>query len=110
MALSRHERTKHKIDPNPLELIEKVVAANDWPFDRTSDREIAVEVAGRWCDYRMFFSWRDDVDALRAALVELHGRFTNGGLSDVQLSPRWRHSVARSTRVEETAELLRSLA
>jgi glycosyltransferase involved in cell wall biosynthesis len=52
----------------------------------------------------------DDVDALRAALVELHGRFTNGGLSDVQLSPRWRHSVARSTRVEETAELLRSLA
>jgi hypothetical protein len=64
MALSRHERTKHKIDPNPLELIEKVVAANDWPFDRTSDREIAVEVAGRWCDYRMFFSWRDDVEAL----------------------------------------------
>ena len=45
-------------------MIEKVVSANDWPFDRTSDREIAVEVAGRWCDYRMFFSWRDDVEAL----------------------------------------------
>src|SRR6185312_10940564 len=52
----------------------------------------------------------DDVDALRAALVELHGRFTNGGLADVQLTPTWRESVARSTRVEETAELLRSLA
>ena len=64
MALSRHERTKHKIDPNPLEMIEKVVQANDWPFDRTSEKEIAVEVAGRWCDYRMFFSWRDDVEAL----------------------------------------------
>ena len=64
MALSRHERTKHKIDINPLEMIESVVSANDWPFDRTSDREIAVEVAGRWCDYRMFFSWRDDVEAL----------------------------------------------
>ena len=64
MALSRHERTKQKPDINPLEMIEKVVSANDWPFDRTSDREIAVEVAGRWCDYRMFFSWRDDVEAL----------------------------------------------
>src|SRR6187402_2134746 len=52
----------------------------------------------------------DDVDALRAALVELHRRFTNGGLADVQLTPTWRQSVARSTRVEETAELLRSLA
>ena len=64
MALSRHERTRRKADLNPLEMIEKVVSANDWPFDRTSDREIAVEVAGRWCDYRMFFSWRDDVEAL----------------------------------------------
>jgi glycosyltransferase involved in cell wall biosynthesis len=52
----------------------------------------------------------DDVDALRAALVELHGRFVNGGLADVQLTSAWRQSVARSTRVEETADLLRSLA
>jgi len=52
----------------------------------------------------------DDVDALRDALAELHRRFTNGGLADVQLSPAWRESVARSTRAEETAELLRSLA
>ena len=64
MALSRHERTRRKADLNPLEMIERVIADNDWPFDRTSDREIAVEVAGRWCDYRMFFSWRDDVEAL----------------------------------------------
>ena len=46
MALSRHERSRRKVDLNPLEMIEKVVSANDWPFDRTSDREIAVEVAG----------------------------------------------------------------
>ena len=64
MALSRQERSRRKVDLNPLEMIEKVVSANDWPFDRTSDREIAVEVAGRWCDYRMFFSWREDVEAL----------------------------------------------
>jgi hypothetical protein len=60
MALSRHERSRRKIDLNPLEMIERVISDNDWPFDRTSDREIAVEVAGRWCDYRMFFSWREE--------------------------------------------------
>ena len=41
--------------------------------------------------------------------IELDRRFHNGGLPDVRLSEEWRHRLARSTRVEETAELLRSL-
>src|SRR6185369_5535314 len=49
---------------NPLDLIEQIVLAHDWPFDRTSEREIAAEVTGRWCDYRLYFSWREDVNAL----------------------------------------------
>jgi hypothetical protein len=49
---------------NPLDLIEQIVLAHDWPFDRTSDREIAAEITGRWCDYRLYFSWREDVNAL----------------------------------------------
>jgi glycosyltransferase involved in cell wall biosynthesis len=52
----------------------------------------------------------DDVDALRDALLELDRRFRNGGLPDVTLSDEWRQKLARETRVEETAELLRSLA
>ena len=52
----------------------------------------------------------DDVDALREALVGLDRRFRNGGLADVELSEEWRERLARETRVEEMAELLRSLA
>ena len=52
----------------------------------------------------------DDVDALREALLELDRRFRSGGLPDVPLSDEWRQKLARETRVEETAELLRSLA
>ncbi len=52
----------------------------------------------------------DDVDALRQALLELQHRFSNGGLPDVSLSEEWRRRLDRSTRVEETAELLRSLS
>ena len=51
----------------------------------------------------------DDVDAIREALLELHRRFAGEGLPDVRLSEKWRHELARSTRVEETAGLLRSL-
>ncbi len=51
----------------------------------------------------------DDVGALREALVELDRRFRSGGLSDVALSDDWSRKLARSTRVDETAELLRSL-
>ena len=51
----------------------------------------------------------DDVDALREALRELDRRFRAEGLPDVELSEEWRRRLARSSRVEETADLLRSL-
>ena len=49
---------------NPLDLVEQFVTANDWPFDRRSDDEMAVEVPGRWCDYSLYFAWREDVGAM----------------------------------------------
>jgi len=51
----------------------------------------------------------DDVDAIRAALVELHGRWRAGALDGPPLSPDWRERLSRTSRVEELAELLRSL-
>ena len=51
----------------------------------------------------------DDVEALKAALVELEGRFRNGGLPDVELPEEARERLSRRARCEETAELLRSL-
>ena len=29
-----------------------------------SEDELAIEVSGRWCDFRMQFSWRGDIQAL----------------------------------------------
>jgi glycosyltransferase involved in cell wall biosynthesis len=51
----------------------------------------------------------DDVEALRAALVELEERFRDGGLPDVELPEAARERLSRRARAEETAELLRSL-
>jgi hypothetical protein len=49
---------------NPLDLVEQLVSANDWPFDRRNDDEMAVEVPGKWCDYSLYFAWREDIGAL----------------------------------------------
>ena len=49
---------------HPLDVIERVVTANDWVFDRRSDSEMAAQVPGHWCDYSLYFAWNEDVGAL----------------------------------------------
>jgi hypothetical protein len=49
---------------NPLDVLEEIVAANDWPFERGGDDDIAVEISGRWCYLRLFFVWHDDLRTL----------------------------------------------
>lgn len=50
---------------NPLDLIEEVVSDQGWPFDRQSEEELTARVDGRWCAYRLWFSWRTDPATLQ---------------------------------------------
>ena len=50
---------------NPLDILEEIISANDWPFDRASTDEMFVEIEGRWCNYKLFFFWQDDVSAMQ---------------------------------------------
>lgn len=49
---------------NPLDLIEQLVCSNDWAFDRRSEEELAVEVPGQWCNYSLYFAWREALGAM----------------------------------------------
>jgi hypothetical protein len=49
---------------NPIDLVEEIVQANEWAHDRASDEEMVVEIAGRWCDYRLLFVWQREINAL----------------------------------------------
>ena len=51
----------------------------------------------------------DDVAAIRDALVGLHARWSEGALEGTPLSDEWRERLSRTSRVEELADLLRSL-
>ena len=52
---------------NPLDVVERIAAVNDWSFERASDDEITILVTGRWTDYQVSFTWMDDIEALHLA-------------------------------------------
>jgi glycosyltransferase involved in cell wall biosynthesis len=50
----------------------------------------------------------EDEDAIRDALLAVHGRWQSGELDGPPLSDEWRTKLSRATRVEELADLLRT--
>mgnify|MGYP001305195472 FL=1 len=54
---------------NPLELLIEIVGANDWTYERSGSDELAVEINGRWCNYRLFFIWQAEIGALHFSCV-----------------------------------------
>jgi hypothetical protein len=115
---------------NPLDLIEEIITAHEWPFDRANDDELMAQIPGKWCDYRLYFAWSGDMSALhfscaldikvasyrRAAINELlaltNERLWLGhfDLSSDENQPTFRHAVplrgARGATVEQLEDLV----
>jgi hypothetical protein len=56
--------TSYETSANPLDVMEQIVAANEWAFDRRSESEMAAEAPGRWCDYGLYFNWSHEISAM----------------------------------------------
>ncbi len=52
---------------NPLDVVERLAAGNDWSFERAGDDEITILVSGRWTDYQVSYTWMGDIEALHLA-------------------------------------------
>jgi hypothetical protein len=52
---------------NPLDVVEGVAAVNGWSFERATEDEITLVVAGHWTDYQVSYTWMDDIEALHLA-------------------------------------------
>ena len=66
MAVTAVKETNF-ITANPMDLIEQIAGAHGGNFERSADYEIVAEISGRWTDYRLFFSWLDDISAMHFA-------------------------------------------
>ncbi len=53
------------VHSNPLDLVEEIVTAHDWSFERAGDDELVAQLTGRWGDYRLFFAWNSEMSALQ---------------------------------------------
>ena len=52
---------------NPVDVVERVAALNEWTFERAGDDEITITITGRWTSYQAAFTWMDDIEALHLA-------------------------------------------
>ncbi|HXW39932.1 MAG TPA: YbjN domain-containing protein [Xanthobacteraceae bacterium] len=52
---------------NPLDVVERMAAGNNWPFERAGEDEIGLVVNGRWTNYQVTFTWMDQIEALHLA-------------------------------------------
>ena len=65
---------------DPLDVVEHVLVAENLPFDRTEEGDLAYALAGDWKYYELWFAWRPEgaaqlqaSKARRAAAYELVG-------------------------------------
>ena len=54
---------------NPLDLVEDIIIANNWEYERDSNNNIHVEVTGDWCDYQLSYGINEDHNLLYISCV-----------------------------------------
>ncbi|HEX6142480.1 MAG TPA: YbjN domain-containing protein [Geminicoccaceae bacterium] len=114
---------------NPLDLVEHIAIANEWPFHRQNEEELATEIAGHWCQYRLWFSWHPELgvlhlscalemrvqpnkrDAIYALLAQANEKLWLGhfDLCSEENLPMFRHAVLMRDGVGINLELLEDL-
>ena len=50
---------------NPIDSVEEVLSAHNWVFNRMNEDELMVQVAGKACEYRLFFIWDEEMNAMQ---------------------------------------------
>ena len=49
---------------NPIDIVEDVIHSKNWTFSRADDHELVAEIAAHWCQYRLYFSWSEQIKAI----------------------------------------------
>ena len=52
------------ISLNPIDIVEDVIYAKKWTFSRSDDYELVAEISSQWCQYRLYFTWSEQIKAI----------------------------------------------
>lgn len=53
---------------DPLDVVERVLSAENLSFDRTAEGELTFVLTGDWKDFELWFAWRPEADCLQLCL------------------------------------------
>ncbi len=51
-----------------LDVVEQVVMAEQYPYERTPDDEVHFTASGNWQDHQVWFAWSDTIETLHICL------------------------------------------
>lgn len=68
MDIPRPEEDDTLIALDPLDVVERVLIAENLAFDRTEDGDLAFALTGDWKDFELWFAWRPEADCLQLCL------------------------------------------
>ena len=49
---------------NPIDIVEDVIYQKKWSFSRADDYELVADISSKWCQYRLYFTWSENVRAM----------------------------------------------
>ena len=49
---------------NPIDVVEDVIHSKKWSFSRSDDYELVAEIASHRCQYRLYFTWSNQIKAI----------------------------------------------
>jgi hypothetical protein len=52
------------ISLNPIDVVEDVIYGKKWTFSRSDDYELVAEISSQWCQYRLYFTWSEQIKAI----------------------------------------------
>ena len=49
---------------NPIDIVEDVIYEKKWSFSRADDYELVADISSKWCQYRLYFTWSENIRAM----------------------------------------------
>ena len=49
---------------NPIDIVEEVIYQKKWSFSRADEYELVADISSKWCQYRLYFTWSENIKAM----------------------------------------------
>ena len=49
---------------NPIDVVEEIIYQKKWSFSRADEYELVADISSKWCQYRLYFTWSENIKAI----------------------------------------------